>query len=259
VDRTLAQAVDDWLRLTRTGRTPTTATGASSSSPESVPTVKGIHYPDGRVAYPELGIVCAAGESLQQALDRNKRQLVAELFHRAVIPAVFSEWDFDSFPGDPRKRPALAAARSYAEEVQRENLLLIGATGTGKTGLAICILKARLEQAVPSLFVSVPDLLDKIRATFSGHGDYTQLMEAVKAIDLLVLDDLGAHYATRWASEKLFQVLGYRHDWQLPTVITSDRPLSELEAAIGRRTLARIMEHGQALEVPGRDLRRRRG
>jgi len=207
------------------------------------------------VAYPELGILCAAGETLPDALARKRRHLVAELFHQALIPAAFGEWTFDTFPVDGAKRLAYDAARAHAQQVSRQNLLLIGATGTGKTGLAVCILKARLEQGVPSLFVSVPDLLDKIRATFSGHGDYTQLVETVKTIDLLVLDDLGAHYTTRWATEKLFQILGYRHDWLLPTVITCDRSLSGLEGAIGPRTLVRIVEHGQVVEVAGRDLR----
>jgi DNA replication protein DnaC len=237
-------------------RRPNSGSAASDLDSEQPRGVRGIHYPDGRTAYPELGILCAAGESLKQAIDRKKREMVAELFRQAVIPAALSGWDFDSFPVDGAKQAAYDAARAYAQEIRRDNLLLIGATGTGKTGLAVCILKVRLEQAVPSLFVSVPDLLDKIRCTFSGHGDYADLMEAIKAIDFLVLDDLGAHYATPWASEKLFQVLGHRHDWQLPTVITSDRPLSELEAVIGRRTLARIIEHGQAREVLGRDLRR---
>jgi hypothetical protein len=176
------------------------------------PTVKGLHYPDGRVAYPELGIVCAAGERLREAVDPNKCQLVGEVFHQAVTPAVFSEWDFDSFPLDSAKQRAYDAARSYFQEIQRDNLLLIGATGTGKTRLAVCILKARPERALPSLFVSASALLDKIRATFSGHGDHTQLMETVKAVDFLVLDDLGALCATRWAGEKLFQALAYRHD-----------------------------------------------
>jgi len=248
--------VEEFVRLHRPdGEAPIMEIGDSSPPGQSFH-LRAVHYPDGRVAYPELGILCAAGETLGDALARKKRQLVARLFHRALIPAAFSDWDFDSFPVDRLKRPACEAARSYAQDVQRENLLLIGAPGTGKTGLAICVLKARLEQGVPSLFVSVPDLLDKIRATFSGHGDYTQLMETVKAIDLLVLDDLGAHYATEWAREKLFQILAYRHDWLLPSVITSDQPLAQLESTLGRRTLARIVEHGQVVQVGGRDLRR---
>lgn len=159
--------------------------------------LKAVHYPDGRTAYPELGILRSAGETLGEALARKKRQLVAQLFQEAMVPVAFSDWHFGSFPLDPAKRPAYQAARSYAQEVRQENLLLIGPPGTGKTGLAICILKARLEQSVPSLFVSVPDLLDKIRATFSGHGEYTQLMEAVKTIDLLLLDDLGGRSSSR--------------------------------------------------------------
>ena len=218
--------------------------------------LKAVHYPDGRVAYPELGLLRGARETLGQALDRKKRRLVEELFQRAMIPTAFGEWDFDTFPVDSAKRLAYDAALAYAQEAQRGNLLLVGATGTGKTGLAIAILKSRLQQGVPSLFISVPDLLDKIRATFDGQGDYTRLMEMVKRIDFLALDDLGAHHATEWAREKLFQVIGHRHDWLLPSVITSDRPLMELEAAIGRRTLARIVEQGPVVVIGGRDLRR---
>lgn len=219
--------------------------------------VKAIDFPDGRTLYPDLGFLAQPGESLQEAINRQKRLRVAELFHQAMIPAAFTEWTLNTFASNSReKRRALEAARNYAEKVVRGNLILVGLTGVGKTGLAIGILRARLEQGVPSLFVSVPDLLDKIRATFAGHGDYTSLMDTVKTLDFLVLDDLGAHYATEWAREKLFQLLGYRHDWLLPTVITSDRPLAELESAIGRRTLARIVEHGKIVEVGGRDLRK---
>jgi DNA replication protein DnaC len=253
--RTLGQAVEEFRRLHRGHGRPSIA-GAKLSPSSPLLQLKAIHYPDGRVAYPELGILCAAGEPLLDALARRKRQLVAQLFQHAMVPAAFSEWDFDTFPVEQAKQRAYETARAYAQEHQPENLLLIGPPGTGKTGLAVCILRARLDQGTPSLFVSVPDLLDKIRATFSGHGDYTQLMETVKTIDLLVLDDLGAHYATGWAREKLFQILGYRHDWLLPSVITSDQPLAQLESTLGRRTLARIVEHGRVVQVAGRDLRR---
>jgi DNA replication protein DnaC len=237
-----------------TGPTPSGTETGGSSSPRRTTTA--IQYPDGRVAYPELGILAQQGESLAEARARKRRERVAGLFHEATIPAAFTEWAFATFPVDRAKRQAYEAAQRYASETPRANLLLEGSTGTGKTGLAVCILQARIELGVPSLFVSVPDLLDKIRATFGGHGDYTQLMDAVKTVDFLVLDDLGAHNATDWAREKLFQLLGYRHDWMLPTVITSDRPLRDLEKAIGRRTLARILERGQVVEVGGRDLRR---
>jgi len=40
---------------------------------------------------------------------------------------------------------------------------------------------------------------------------------------LLVLDDLGAHQSSPWASEKLFQLLNYRYNSQYPTVITANK------------------------------------
>jgi len=263
--RDVARAMEEFLRLS--GRR-LSAVGRPSGT---VSHLRAIRYPDGRTAYPELGILCAAQETLPQALARRKRQLVAKLFHQAMIPPAFLEWTFDSFPLEGGKRPAYDIARDYARRARPGNLLLVGPAGTGKTGLAVCILKARLQQGVPSLFASVPDLLDRIRATFDpparlsppsgwrsgAWGGYAQLMGMVKAVDFLVLDDLGAHHATAWAREKLFQILGYRHDWLLPTVITSDRPLAELELIVGRRTLARIVEHGRVVQIGGSDLRRR--
>jgi DNA replication protein DnaC len=256
--QSLGQAVGEFLRL-RGRRARLEPHGVQClgdpASPRQVIRLKAVHYPDGRVGYPELGVLCGAGQTLAQALAQRKRELMAELFRRAMVPAAFRAWDFDSFPLEQGKGAAYRLARAYAAANTEKNLMLVGATGTGKTGLAICILKARLEQGVPSLFVSVPDLLDRIRATFDGRGNYDQLMEGVKEVDFLALDDLGAHHATDWAREKLFQIIGHRHDWLLPTVITSDRPLAELEAIVGRRVLARIVEHGDVVEIGGRDLR----
>jgi DNA replication protein DnaC len=239
------------------GESLTTVTG-ERSSPEGM---RVIDYPDGRMFLVDEKIMAEPGETPRDALARSRRLRIAELFDTAAIPARFSDWSFETFGAiaeeHEEKVPALGAAFDYAASGgRRTNLLLVGPTGTGKTGLAVCILKARVEAGVPSLFVSVSDLLDKIRATYGGTGDYTQLMEAVKTIDFLVLDDLGAHYATEWASEKLFQLLGYRHDWMLPVVATTDRPLGELETSLGRRTLARLLEDGIAVEVGGKDLRR---
>lgn len=245
--------VQEWLRMH--GKTRL-ATEIGASSSVAVRTL-----PDGRRFYPDLGLMAEPGETLEELLARKRREAVAEMFSQAELPAAFTEWTFASFPQTKAKQEAWEAAKVYAEDSgSRGNLLLSGPSGVGKTGLAVCILRARIEQGVPALFVQVPDLLDKIRATFSEKSevDYTQVVEAVKTVDFLVLDDLGAHHATEWAREKLFQIIGYRHDWRLPMVITTDRPLAELEQAIGRRTLARIVEFGQVVEMAGRDLRRLR-
>lgn len=109
-------------------------------------------------------------------------------------------------------------------------LVLLGDTGVGKTHLAAAIGHRLREQGMSVEFVVVPDLLDKVRSRMSDDSgeDQFNLIDAVRTCSCLILDDLGIHQATPWAQEKLFQILNYRYNAKLPTVITVGRPLEEL-------------------------------
>jgi DNA replication protein DnaC len=141
-------------------------------------------------------------------------------------------------PPDKRKnlRDAHAAAHAFAEAA-RGWLLLKGGYGCGKTHLAAAIANAKLARGEPVLFVVVPDLLDHLRATFAptSRVTYDDRFETVKAAPLLILDDLGAQVTTQWAQEKLFQLLNYRYNAQLPTVITTNRELEEIDPRVRSR------------------------
>jgi DNA replication protein DnaC len=54
---------------------------------------------------------------------------------------------------------------------------------------------------------------------------------------VLILDDLGAQSSTPWAQEKLFQILNYRYNAKLATVITSNLTLDDHEARLRSRML----------------------
>ena len=127
---------------------------------------------------------------------------------------------------------ALQIARAFAERPEGW-LVLLGQTGVGKTHLAAAIGHHWQGQGHAVEFVVVPDLLDRIRALMSDEGDAEQyrLLEQVRTCPYLVLDDLGVHSATRWAQEKLFQILNYRYNAKLATVVTVGRPLEELPEA----------------------------
>ncbi|MCR4394783.1 MAG: ATP-binding protein, partial [Dehalococcoidales bacterium] len=107
----------------------------------------------------------------------------------------------------------------------------------GKTHLAAAIVNYRYEARKPALFVVVPDFLDHLRQTFSPDSkvSYDSLFETVKNTSLLVLDDFGEQSSTPWAQEKLYQVINYRYNARLATVITTSNSLDELEPRISSR------------------------
>jgi DNA replication protein DnaC len=124
-------------------------------------------------------------------------------------------------------------------------LVFMGVTGCGKTHLAAAIVNYCYEAGKPALFVVVPEFLDHLRSTFSPESkvSYDQFFESVKTAPLLVLDDFGEQSTTPWAKEKLYQVLNYRYNGRLPTIITTrysfDEILEGVDSAISSRLVDR--------------------
>jgi len=120
-------------------------------------------------------------------------------------------------------------------------LVFMGNTGCGKTHLAAAVVNYRYEAGKPALFVVVPEFLDHLRSAFSPDSkvSYDRLFESVKAAPLLVLDDFGEQSTTPWVREKLYQLINYRYNGRLPTVITPrlsfDEILGEVDSAISSR------------------------
>jgi DNA replication protein DnaC len=131
---------------------------------------------------------------------------------------------------------ALDSCRKYAEEPPGW-LLLCGPPGCGKTHLAAAIANRQIELGTEVFFTVVPDLLDHLRATYAPGGEvsYDELFETVKSSQLLILDDLGTQSSTQWAREKLFQILNHRYTANLPTVITTNEPINQLDERLRAR------------------------
>ncbi len=149
---------------------------------------------------------------------------------------------------------ASKAARQYAEGPQGW-LILMGDHGTGKTHLAAAIGNYRAGLGYPPLLVSIPDLLDELRSTFSpeNRSRYDRQFDNFKDVPLLLLDDLGRQSMTNWVREKLNQLFNHRHVRELPTVVTTSDTLESLyktEPYIARRMLDQRVSKIYALTVP---------
>ena len=152
---------------------------------------------------------------------------------------------FDSFIVDPPDlspdkvhslKEAFEACIKFAEAPSGW-LVLTGTYGCGKTHLAAAIVNERLRRNEPAVFMTVPDLLDHLRSSFGPQSEvgYSELFEQLRSAPLLILDDLGAQSSTPWAQEKLYQLLNYRYNFQIPTVITTNQRLEDLDPRVCSR------------------------
>ena len=130
---------------------------------------------------------------------------------------------------------AFNRAKQYAGSLNGW-LLLQGGFGCGKTHLAAAIANFVVGLGVPTLFLTVPDLLDTLRFSYdSENTTFEQRFDEIRNAPLLVLDDFGTQNATAWAQEKLFQIVNYRYINKLPLVVTTNLDLDEIEARIRSR------------------------
>ncbi len=131
---------------------------------------------------------------------------------------------------------AFKVAKNFAEYPQGW-LVFLGVNGCGKTHLAASIANHLRARGEPPLFIVVPDLLDHLRSAFSpdSKNSYDSLFEMIRKAPVLLLDDFGEQCTTPWAQEKLYQLINYRYNARLATVITTSYPLEDIEARISSR------------------------
>jgi DNA replication protein DnaC len=126
-------------------------------------------------------------------------------------------------------------ARQFASSLKGW-LLLLGGYGCGKTHLAAAIANFTVSMGVPTLFITVPDLLDWLRFSYgSSETSFEERFEEIRSIPLLIMDDFGTQNATAWAQEKLFQIINHRYVNRLPLVVTSNMLMDDIEDRISSR------------------------
>jgi DNA replication protein DnaC len=130
---------------------------------------------------------------------------------------------------------AFQKAKEFSQSLEGW-LLLKGGYGCGKTHLAAAIANFSVELGIPTLFVTVPDLLDLLRFAYNNpETTFEERFQDFRQVQLLVLDDFGTQNATPWAQEKLFQIMNYRYINKLPLVVTMNLELDEVEPRIRSR------------------------
>lgn len=195
---------------------------------------------DRPVGHPEFGRAFPC-----ECRRRDLTEQVRERLHAMSSLEGLDHLTFESFKAHGRKgmgdmqaqslEMAFNLARMYAQKLEGW-LLLQGGYGCGKTHLAAAVANYAVSLGVPTLFLTVPDLLDSLRFAYGAEDTtFEERFDQIRNAKLLVLDDFGTQNATGWAQEKLFQIINYRYINRLPLVVTTNLALDEIEARIRSR------------------------
>ena len=177
---------------------------------------------------------------------------------RARLP---ERWALESFPFRRQKGVSRRQINHFAGldfVAKAENLVFIGPTGVGKTGLAIGLLLKALQNGYRALFVSAQDLFDEMYASLADRST-RKLMKQLSRIDVLCIDEMG-YLTIRPEQANIFFKLMEERYTKKPTIITTNLAYEEWSQFLGKRSmvdalLSRLRHRCHTITIDGPSLR----
>jgi DNA replication protein DnaC len=181
---------------------------------------------------------------------------------RANLP---ENWSLASFPfarqpGVSRKQIHTLAELDFVAKA--ENLVLIGPTGVGKTGLASGLLLKALENGYRCQFIRAQDLFDQMYASLADRSS-RQLLNRLSRLDVLLIDELGYLTLKPEQSNIFFKLMEERYH-RHSTIITTNLSYEEWSSFLGNPTmvdalLSRVRHYCHTIRIDGPSLREPQG
>jgi DNA replication protein DnaC len=187
--------------------------------------------------------------------ERENRRLVRYLkAARLRDQACVEDLDFHAPRGLNRSLVLeLAESRWVAAH---QSVLVIGATGLGKTYLACALAEAAIRKGHTALYLRFPRMVDEL-AVARVDGRMPRLLTAWARIDVLVLDDFAMQPLTSQQSADLLEVIEDRSQ-RRSTILTSQMPVKQWHEALGDATIAdaildRLIHNAHRIEMHGHE------
>lgn len=215
-------------------------------------------------------------EAARKEREEEERVRFMEEFHSrkklSLLGERYSEAFFKKAKITEHNREAFEKARNYVEhfdEVLKHNigLYIYGDNSSGKTFLTACMCNELVWRKNFCVYTNLASILNEIRASYDGQGDgECAVLNRLRGYDFAFLDDLGKEFigrefrpeSSKWAEEKLFEILNERYNAQKPTIFSSNYSIEELYTVLGldKAIVERINEMStRVIKLEGDDFR----
>ena len=157
------------------------------------------------------------------------------------------------------ERSVILSLASGEYITKRQNILITGATGVGKSFLAQALAKQAIFEGYSAKYYRVTRLLEEIKIA-RLEGSYTKTLQKLSRINLLILDDFGVTPLKSDELSDLFEVIEER-TLLGSTIITAQLPIKEWHSYLGNATIAdammdRLIYSAHRIEMKGESMRK---
>ena len=181
---------------------------------------------------------------------------------RAALP---EQWTLESFPFKRQPGVSQRQIRAFTELdfiAKAENIVFIGPTGVGKTGLATGLLLKALQNGYRGLFLRAQDLFDQMYASLADRSS-RKLLNHLARVDVLVIDEMGYLNLRPEQTNIFFKLMEERYS-QRPTIITTNLDYPEWANFLGNKALVeallnRLRHRCHTVRIDGPSLREPQG
>lgn len=196
---------------------------------------------------------------LREELHAQQIRFLEGRIQRAKLP---ERWPLETFPWDRQpgvQRAAIEQLATLAFVGTATNVVLIGPTGVGKTGLATGILLKALLAGRRGLFVRAQDLFDELFQSLADRSS-RRLLDRLIRVEILQIDELGYLNLRPEQSNLFFKLMEERYLNRLCTIVTTNLDYEEWYAFLGQKAMVaalldRLRHRCTTVRIDGPSLR----